>query len=154
MSRTVGISPTPREYLSWPLGQSTVESELNMSSLRKYSDLKSRAARAEQAWVILTRLAYDHRTVSYGRLGQLMQTEMKGGALSGPLGDIFYFCQYHHLPPLTAIVVDQKTGEPSTGFPLSGVPALQQRVFNFAWAELAVPTEREFDQTRKWETKD
>ena len=42
---------------------------------------------------------------------------MTGPALANPLGDILFFCQYNGLPPLTAIVVEKKTGLPFSGFP-------------------------------------
>jgi hypothetical protein len=75
---------------------------------------------------------------------------MTGPALAGPLGDILYFCQYHRLPPLTAIVVEQKTGLPAGGFPLAPdrVPEVQQEVFDYDWADIAVPKEDEFEAAR------
>ena len=126
------------------------------NAMRRYSEIKHRAARAQQAWVILIGYARDHRTVWYNYLGTLMQSSlerrgMTGTALSGPLGDIYYFCQYHNLPPLTAIVVEQKTGLPAGGFPLAPdkVPTVQQEVFAYPlWTDIAVPTEPEFEEAR------
>ena len=123
--------------------------------MRKYSAIKSRAGRAQQAWVILTGYARDHRTTWYSRLGRIMQSNlnqhgMTGSALAGPLGDILYFCQYHGLPPLTSIVVEQKTGLPAGGFPMAPdrVPEVQQAVFAYDWADVAVPTEEDFEAAR------
>jgi hypothetical protein len=84
------------------------------------------------------------------------QRGMTGPALAGPLGDILFFCQYNGLPPLTAIVVEQKTGLPAGGFPLAPdkVPAVQQEVFGYDWADIAVPTEKEFEDARRAMTQD
>ena len=123
--------------------------------MRRYSEIKSRGGRAQQAWVILTGKARDHKITWYSHLGKIMQSNvvkhgMSGPALSGRLGDILFFCQYNGLPPLTAIVVEQKTGLPSSGFPLTPdqVPAVQQQVFAYDWADIAVPTEPEFEAAR------
>ena len=47
-------------------------------------------------------------------------------------------------------MVEQKTGLPSSGFPLTPdqVPAVQQQVFAYDWADIAVPTEKEFEEAR------
>jgi hypothetical protein len=122
--------------------------------MRKYSEINKRSARAQQAWVILTGLARDHRTIWYSHLGRLMQSSVKHGMsgplLAGPLGDILYFCQYNQLPPLTSIVVEQKSGLPSGGFPMAPdqIPAVQQVVFAYDWADIAVPREEEFEAAR------
>ena len=125
------------------------------NAMRRYSEMKSRGGRAQQAWVILTRYARDHRTTWYSHLGRIMQSDvshrgMTGPALAGPLGDILYLCQYNGLPPLTAIVVDQKSGLPSSGFPLAPdkVPEVQQLVFDYDWTDIVVPTEDEFEAAR------
>ena len=75
---------------------------------------------------------------------------MTGPALANPLGDILFFCQYNGLPPLTAIVVEKKTGLPFSGFPMAPdkVPEIQQSVFDHPWADIAVPTEDEFEAAR------
>ena len=72
--------------------------------MRRYSEIKKSSARAQQAWVLLTGYARDHRITSYNYLGRIMQETRESRGLSGPvlshpLGDIFYFCQYNDFPP-------------------------------------------------------
>jgi hypothetical protein len=125
-------------------------------TLRRYSESHSRGARSQQAWVLLTnRYAPDHRTVWYSHLGQIMQSSMSkhgltGPVLADPLGNVLYYCQHHGLPLLTAIVVEEKTGLPAGGFPLSPdmVQAEQQKVFAFRWDDIVVPTADELEAAR------
>jgi hypothetical protein len=124
-------------------------------ALHRYSEIANWGARAQQAWSILTSYAPEHRTVWYSHLGRLMQSRIDKHGLTGPvlgqpLGNILFYCQYHGLPLLTSLVIDQKTGLPGGGFPLAPelVPAEQQKVFAYNWADIVAPTADEFEEAR------
>jgi len=96
--------------------------------------------RAAQIWPLLTFAASMHLTLTYGKLAQLI-----GGmppALGRWMEPIQSYCLINNLPPLTVLVVSERTGVPGTGFVAAAdVPEAQARVFRYDWFALNhVPT--------------
>jgi hypothetical protein len=57
------------------------------------------------------------------------------------LRPIQQYCTENRLPPLTALVVGEQTGEPGEGFiATADVPAAQMRVFQHRWLETMPPS--------------
>jgi hypothetical protein len=96
--------------------------------------------RAAQIWPLLTFAASMRLTLTYGRLAQLI-----GGmtpALGRWLEPIQSYCIINNLPPLTVLVVSERTGVPGAGFVAAAdVPEAQARVFRHDWFAMNhVPT--------------
>ena len=80
--------------------------------VKLFNDNSTHATRALQIWQILIAKASNRQTLTYGMLAQLLG--FKGADVLAPiLGHIMFYCQQNNLPPLTVIVVNQKTGLPT-----------------------------------------
>lgn len=107
------------------------------------------SVRALQAWLILIGQARNRQIITYGQLADIMGFP---GAL--PTIDIvtfiaaFCISQKDTIPPLTAIVVNQKTGLPGEGYPwdFDKISEYQQKVFRYDWYSLIPPTFKEFEE--------
>lgn len=90
--------------------------------------------RASQIWAVLAWAARHRQTITYPQLGNLVGVPAHG--LGQLLEPIQAYCIKHELPPLTAIVVQQNTGLPGSGF--NGASAadlgkVQAQVFGHDW---------------------
>ncbi len=109
--------------------------------------IMSAAERAAQIWAVLGLAARNRQILTYKMVGRLIGVPAHGlGQLLEPIQS---FCLLNQLPPLTILVVLEKTGLPSTGF--SGAPAdelarQQLDVFAFDWIEHGAPTPDELAQ--------
>ena len=95
----------------------------------------TKGTRALQAYLIFIGRAANQQTIQYRQLGEKMRYGV-GPILAGPLGRIMDWCAAEKLPALTSIVVEKKTGVPSTGLTTveeNDFSAEQQRVFAFDW---------------------
>ena len=107
------------------------------------------SVRAVQAWLILIGQAHNRQIITYGRLADMMGFP---GALAAIdiVTFIAAFCitQGDSIPPLTAIVVNQKTGRPGEGYPwdFEKIPEYQQKVFRQDWYGLIPPRPEEFER--------
>ena len=98
--------------------------------------------RALQIWQILIAKASNRQTLTYGMLAQLLG--FKGAGVLAPiLGHIMFYCQQNNLPPLTVIVVNQKTGLPGKGLTDADLNADRETVFNYDWFDLYPPSPEE-----------
>ena len=98
----------------------------------------TRYERASQLWSILALAATNRQILSYGLVSKL--TGIPRPAIGGFLDPIQTYCQNKEIPPLTAIVVSDKTGSPGEGFIASeDVPKAQTEVFLFDWLEWGCP---------------
>ena len=71
----------------------------------------TRYQRALQIWSLLVCGARDRRTYTYGEVADILG--MKGAGVLGQfLAPILCYCDHIHLPPLTTLVVNQKSGLP------------------------------------------
>ena len=92
--------------------------------------------RAQQIWPILISLAHNRQIITYKRLAGLIG--MRGGGVlgKGPLARIAYYCIQNDLPPLTSLVVNEKTGLPGNGIPVKKSATQREQVFNEAWFKI------------------
>ena len=96
----------------------------------------TRADRAMQIWQILIAAAHNRQTLTYGQIADHLQFE-RAGVLSQPLDRITFYCISKNLPPLTCLVVNQKTGIPGSGFTNVGdLPHNREAVYQQNWFAL------------------
>jgi len=103
----------------------------------------NQAQRALQIWPILINAANNRQVLTYKAVGDLIG--MPPIALSQPLGLIMDYCERNHLPPLTVLVVSEKSGLPGEG--LTTVKDLNQdreKVYSFNWYNLPTILEADF----------
>lgn len=107
-----------------------------------------REQRAAQLWSILALAAKNRQVLTYGILARLTGVPRRGqGQLLEPIQS---YCMLKKLPPLTAIVVNDETGLPGSGFTAaSDVPKTQLRVFDFNWLTHGAPAVEEFERALK-----
>lgn len=113
--------------------------------LRRYGKGDRLYVQAQQIWLILCAQAvFRKRWLTYGDLAELMGKDRKAGrTLARQLGIVGYYCLNCGLPPLNAIVVNQKEDKPGWGVvltPGNSVEQDQDKVLKYAWLELRPPT--------------
>ena len=105
----------------------------------------TRGQRAAQIWPLLSLCAVHRQTLTYDMLAKLI-----GGFTPG-LGQLLEPIQSHCIlqdwPPLSVLVVGNKSGTPGEGFiAAADVPAAQAEVFSFPWLEKAKPDEHVLEE--------
>jgi hypothetical protein len=106
---------------------------------KRFDSRSTRATRALQVWLILIGKAHNRQIMTYGMLADLLG--FKGaGVLAQILGHVMYYCQDNKLPPLTILVVNQRTGLPGEGLIGADLNADRETVFNHPWYEIHPPT--------------
>ena len=109
--------------------------------IKHFDDNPSDESRALQVWLILIGKALNRQTVTYEILGNMLG--FKGyGVFAGILDHIRIYCILNDLPPLTALVVNKKTGLPGEGLGLSDkdLNAARERIYNYDWYDIIPPT--------------
>jgi hypothetical protein len=107
----------------------------------------TRSERASQIWAVLAFAAKNRQSLTYGILSKLIGVPTAGlGQLLEPIQS---YCMIEGLPPLTILVVQQKSGLPGSGF--TGAKATeyaknQMLVFNFDWIEHRNPQPEKLEQ--------
>jgi len=88
--------------------------------------------RAAQFWSLLAFAARTQHVLSYDLMERLRGIPRQGvGDFLGPIQD---YCKRNGLPPLTSLVVNEKTGLPSEGFTeATDIFGVQARVFVYDW---------------------
>ncbi len=100
----------------------------------------NRSERASQIWAVLAWAATHRQSITYAQLAKLIGVPTAGlGQLLEPVQS---YCITQQLPPLTAIVVQQGSGLPGSGF--TGATAEQYaqaiaKVFSYNWLEHGNP---------------
>lgn len=100
-------------------------------------------ARAQQIWQILVATATNRQIITYKMLAGLIGYR-GSGVLGDPLAYVAYWCKQNKLPPLTSIVVNEKTGLPGKGIPIKKTPTFREQVYGFQWFKIVPPTREEF----------
>ena len=107
--------------------------------------------RAAQIWPLLVRAAGEENTLTYGELADKMGMKPGAGRVMGRFLDpIMRYCDYHGLPPLTALVTKKTGGLPSDGLTTidrsnsRSVGAAQSRVFEYDWMAIPAPQADDF----------
>ena len=91
-----------------------------------------KSQRALQIWPILINAAANRQVLTYKSVGMLIG--MPPIALAQPLGSIMRFCQRSNLPPLTILVVSEKSGLPGEGLTtISDLNQDREAVYAFNW---------------------
>ncbi len=104
--------------------------------------------RALQAWLILIGQAQINREpLTYGELGEKMNFPYFG--LARVLGYIKRFCELNDLPPLTVLVVNQKTGIPGSGLGEMDYDSERERVLALNWYSIMPPTLEELSDLKR-----
>ncbi len=105
----------------------------------------TRFERAAQLWSLLALASRHQQILSYDLVERLTGLPRQGvGEYLAPIQD---YCLQNNLPPMTALVVSERTGVPSPGFIAAGdvLPA-QNRVFVYDWLSRQAPTPTDFEQ--------
>jgi hypothetical protein len=102
-------------------------------------EIMTREERALQMWSVLALAATNREILTYDMVARLT------GVVRPSIGDflrpIQQFFTEGSIPPLTALVVGEKTGLPGEGLiAAADVPAAQMRVFQFQWRQTPAPT--------------
>jgi putative restriction endonuclease len=112
---------------------------------KTFDNITKSTERALQAWLILIGKAYNHQTMTYIELANLMGYN-DARPIRNFLIPIMKYCDQNGLPPLTVLVVGKGSGTPGTGLTTVDNPDLdRQKVFNYDWYNLYPPTPEEFD---------
>lgn len=94
--------------------------------------------RASQLWPILALAAKNRQVLTYDLVSRL--TGIPRPAIGGFLDPIQTYCQRKEIPPLTSIVVSEKTGIPGEGFiAAENLPEAHERTFEFDWLDWGCP---------------
>lgn len=94
--------------------------------------------RAQQLWAILVMAARNRQVLTYGIIEKA--TGLVRPSIGGMLSPIQNYCINKKLPPLTILVVSDKTGTPGDGFiAAADIPKTQQEVFAYDWLEYGCP---------------
>jgi hypothetical protein len=104
--------------------------------------------RAAQLWSVLSLAAHNRQVLTYDVVAKL--TGMARMGLGQCLEPIQSYCLVHNLPPLTILVVSEKTGMPGVGFVAAqDIPKAQQEVFRCDWLSHGGPSPEKFEQAVK-----
>jgi alkylated DNA nucleotide flippase Atl1 len=110
----------------------------------------TRSDRAAQIWAVLAWAARNRQVLTYGHIAKLIGCPT--AALGAWLELIQSYCLVSGLPPLTVIVVQQKTGLPGSGFTGAAATDLaqaQMAVLDFDWLEHGNPGADALDAAAK-----
>ncbi len=107
--------------------------------LKRFDDNSANHTRAVQAWLILTGLAHERKTLTLTALaGRLHLADPS--QLVYVLGHIMFLCRENQLPPLVILVVNEKTGAPVLGIGVTDLNGDREAVFNHDWYAVWPPT--------------
>lgn len=101
----------------------------------------SKYERACQIWAALVYAASKSHILTYEELSAA--TGLASFGMTDELGLLQSYCKDNGLPPITAIVVSKKSGEPASGFSAVNPekwPATLQEIFQHPWAREQAPT--------------
>ena len=110
---------------------------------RTFADDSHFHTRALQIWQILIGRAHNRQEITYRDLRHLMgYPEGSYNVLSRCLDPVMRYCQQNNLPPLTVLVVGERTGKPGQGFTAGSGDwnSDRARVFAFDWYSIFPPT--------------
>jgi len=108
--------------------------------VKRYGRRDKHEMRAQQIWPILISLAHNRQIITYKRLAYLVGIGGPGVLGKGPLDRIANYCIQNDLPPLTSLVVNEKTGLPGNGIPVKKAATQREVVFNNPWFKIVAPT--------------
>jgi hypothetical protein len=107
--------------------------------LKRFEDNATDPTRAVQSWLILIGQAHDRKTLTLPALARLLHLA-DPSKLVYILGHIMFLCRENQLPPLVALVVNEKTGAPVLGMSVTDINADREAIFNHDWYAVWPPT--------------
>jgi hypothetical protein len=106
----------------------------------RYSELRTRAARAQQTFLFLREKARNRQIVTYKLVGDHMGYH-GAGVLAQTLDVVQTWCEEDGHPPITALVVNKTTGAPGVGFRGGRhIDQIREEVFQYDWHDIVPPT--------------
>jgi hypothetical protein len=106
------------------------------------------SGRAAQIWSILALASRNRQVLTYNLLAKLTGVARVG--LGQCLEPIQSYCLLKELPPLTILVVSEKSGLPGDGFVAAqDIPRTQQEVFAYDWLANGCPSPDEFERAAR-----
>jgi hypothetical protein len=107
-----------------------------------FDEVRTRASRAQQAYLVLIGLAAERKTVTYKILAKVVG--FKGsGVFAQILGHVMFWCDENKLPALTALIVGMR-GRPGSGLiTVDDREAAREEVFGVNWYRIVPPTVKE-----------
>lgn len=95
--------------------------------------------RAAQIWSVIALAAQNRQVLTYDMVGRLIGVLRQ--CLGRLLEPIQSYCLLNRLPPLTILVVRERTGIPGTGFVAAqDIPQTQMEVFAVDWLSHGAPS--------------
>jgi hypothetical protein len=105
----------------------------------------TRYQRSVQIWTLLVVAARERKSYTYGQMAKILGMD-GAGVMAQFLGPIMYYCQKRGCPPLTVLVVNQKSGLPGDGLStLKNVNEDREKVFRFDWFSIEPPETQDFE---------
>jgi hypothetical protein len=101
-----------------------------------------RESRAQQIYQILVSAAHNRQIMTYKLLAELVGFG-GSGVFADMLGCIASWCNEHKLPPLTSLVVNEKTGLAGHGIPVKKAHMYREKVYALEWFKVVPPTREE-----------
>jgi hypothetical protein len=114
-----------------------------MPLTKRFSTIRTAPFRALQIWLILIGAAHNRQTLTYKLLAERMGHAKGAGVLADQLGYVAFYCIRHNLPPLTVLVINEKTGVPGEGIPVKDVLSQREKILRFKWFDIVPPTPEE-----------
>jgi hypothetical protein len=108
-----------------------------------------REARAQQIYQILVSAAHNRQILTYKLLAKMVGYG-GSGIFGDMLGCIACWCDQNKMPPLTCLVVNEKTGLSGEGIPIKKAHKHREKVYAFDWFAVVPPTRE--DLRRAYET--
>ena len=101
--------------------------------------------RAVQIWPLLVWVAKSQQLITYGDIAK-MTGMLAVGVGPQPLKVIKNYCERKDYPPLTAVVVNDKTGVPGHGLGLSPEASCKalRKVFKYPYIKKGAPNKEDF----------
>lgn len=98
-------------------------------------------------WTLLVCAARDRRVYTYNEVRKVLRLG-GAGVVSGFIDPVMRYCQQRGLPPLTVLVVNERTGLAGVGLTTSGNRD-RERVFRHDWFASEPPETRDFDEAMR-----
>ncbi|MEK7780321.1 MAG: hypothetical protein AAB370_02335 [Verrucomicrobiota bacterium] len=114
----------------------------------EYKTTMTKYERAQQLWSILVLAARNRQVLTYGMIEKA--TGLVRPSIGQMLSPIQNYCLNRKLPPLTILVVKDKSGMPGDGFiAAADIPKAQQDVFAYDWFDWGCPQTPELEKYDK-----
>lgn len=110
--------------------------------VQEFNQDATNASRSLQIYLILIGAAARRETMTYSMLSERIYGSASQRHTLGPkLGPLMNWCKANELPALTALVVNEESGKPSTGLTTvdGAFGAEQEQIFSYNWYGIFPP---------------